>query len=40
MDPTTGIAAVYGTQVIPGRGNEIEGLWGQLEEALYTGLRA
>jgi hypothetical protein len=38
MDPKIGIAAVYGTQVIPGRDFEVEKLWGQLEEALYIGL--
>ncbi|KIM41569.1 hypothetical protein M413DRAFT_445541 [Hebeloma cylindrosporum] len=40
MDPTTGIAVVYGTQLMPGRDLEVERLWGQLEEALYSGLEA
>ncbi|KAF8153185.1 beta-lactamase/transpeptidase-like protein [Crassisporium funariophilum] len=36
MDPTTGIAAVYGTQVVPTRDPEVLKLWEQLEEALYA----
>ncbi|KAF8958101.1 beta-lactamase/transpeptidase-like protein [Flammula alnicola] len=40
VDPTTGIAVVYGTQVVPTNDPEVVKLWGQLEEALYAGLEA
>ncbi|TFK75715.1 beta-lactamase/transpeptidase-like protein [Pluteus cervinus] len=38
MDPTTGIAAVLGTQVVPSRDPEVISIWKRLEEALYAGL--
>ena len=39
MDPTTGIAVVYGTQVVPPTDPEVDRLWAQLETALYAGLK-
>jgi hypothetical protein len=39
MDPTTGIAVVYGTQVVPSNDREVARLWDQLETALYAGLK-
>ncbi|KAF9476675.1 beta-lactamase/transpeptidase-like protein [Pholiota conissans] len=39
MDPTTGLAVVYGTQVVPTNDPEVVKLWGQLETALYAGLK-
>jgi len=40
MDPATGIAAVFGTQVIPRSFYDAEAfdLWERLEELAYTGL--
>ncbi|TFK75714.1 beta-lactamase [Pluteus cervinus] len=38
MDPTTGVAAVLGTQVVPSRGPAVTAVWKRLEEALYAGL--
>lgn len=39
MDPTTGIAVVYGTQVVPTCDEEVVKLWEQLERAVYAGLQ-
>ncbi|PPQ92543.1 hypothetical protein CVT25_010376 [Psilocybe cyanescens] len=36
LDPETGIAVVYGTQVVPTRDPEVIKLWDQLERALYA----
>lgn len=38
MDPATGIAVVYGTQVVPTTDIEVVALWDRLERALYAGL--
>ena len=38
MDPTTGVALVYGTQVVPTTDDEVVALWYALEHALYEGL--
>jgi len=38
MDPTTGVAAVFGTQILPGRDIETTKLYKEFEEALYSGL--
>ncbi|KAF8892981.1 beta-lactamase/transpeptidase-like protein [Infundibulicybe gibba] len=38
MDPTTGVAAVVATQVIPTRDPEIVKIYDQLERVLYSGL--
>jgi len=38
MDPATGIAMVYGTQVVPTTDAEVVKLWEQLERAFYAGL--
>ncbi|KAF9541421.1 beta-lactamase/transpeptidase-like protein [Agrocybe pediades] len=39
MDPQTGIAAVYGTQLVPTFDTEVKQLWDRLERALYAGLQ-
>lgn len=38
LDPTTGVAAVLGSQVIPTRDKEVIRLWIKLEETLYANL--
>lgn len=38
VDPETGIAAVYGTQVVPTCDAEVVQLWEELERALYAGI--
>ena len=38
MDPATGIAVTYGTQVVPTCDVEVVRLWEALERALYAGL--
>ncbi|TFK32078.1 beta-lactamase/transpeptidase-like protein [Crucibulum laeve] len=40
VDPTTGIAAVYGTQIVPTRDKEVVRVWAEGEKALYAGLEA
>ncbi|KDR77346.1 hypothetical protein GALMADRAFT_225461 [Galerina marginata CBS 339.88] len=40
MDPTTGVAAVFGTQIVPSRDPEVIKLYGEFEETLYAGLAA
>jgi len=37
-DPHTGIAAVYGTQLVPTFDSEVVKLWDRLERAIYAGL--
>ncbi|KAF4613304.1 hypothetical protein D9613_011204 [Agrocybe pediades] len=39
MDPTTGIAFVFGTQILPSRDPEVTKLYTELEETLYAGLK-
>jgi CubicO group peptidase (beta-lactamase class C family) len=38
IDPTTGIAAVFGTQIIPSRDIEVIKTFVSCEETLYAGL--
>ena len=38
MDPTTGIAAVFGTQVVPPIDTETVKLWEEVEKVIYAGL--
>ena len=38
MDPTTGIAAVFGTQIIPRRDIDVIKVFTDFEETLYAGL--
>lgn len=38
IDPDTGVAAVFGTQIAPSRDPTVIKLFGELEEALYGGL--
>ncbi|KAF9011803.1 beta-lactamase/transpeptidase-like protein, partial [Cyathus striatus] len=38
IDPTTGIGAVFGTQVIPTRDADVWSLWSKLEAALYSAI--
>lgn len=38
MDPETGVAVVFGSQLLPRRDAEIVGLWKQLEQVFYKGL--
>jgi len=38
MDPTTGVAAVFGTQIVPSRDSEVLKLYAEFEETLYAGL--
>ncbi|KAJ3504818.1 hypothetical protein NLJ89_g7737 [Agrocybe chaxingu] len=40
MDPSTGIAVAYGTQVAPTNDREVVKLWEELETAIYQGLEA
>ncbi len=39
MDPATGVALVYGTQVVPTTDDEVVALWYELERAFYEGLK-
>lgn len=38
IDPATGIAAVFGTQILPFPDPQVAALWERLERALYAGL--
>ncbi|KAK7033441.1 beta-lactamase/transpeptidase-like protein [Favolaschia claudopus] len=38
LDPTTGVAVVFGTQLLPGLDNAYQRLYGTLEEEIYKGL--
>jgi hypothetical protein len=38
MDPKTGVALVFGSQIVPTRDPEVLKLWGELEEIFYAGL--
>jgi hypothetical protein len=38
IDPTTGVAGVFGTQVLPFLEEEELGLYAELERTLYAGL--
>ena len=38
MDPTTGIAAVFGTQIIPSGDVDVIRVFTSFEETLYAGL--
>jgi methyl acetate hydrolase len=38
IDPTTGVAAVLGSQIIPTRDAEVVQIWEKLETVLYSGL--
>ncbi|KAJ6557251.1 beta-lactamase/transpeptidase-like protein [Mycena vulgaris] len=40
VDPTTGVAAVFTTQLMPTADDKHKKLWSQLEEELYAGLKA
>ncbi|KJA18409.1 hypothetical protein HYPSUDRAFT_45259 [Hypholoma sublateritium FD-334 SS-4] len=40
MDPATGVAAVFGTQILPFPDAGVIALWERLERALYAGLTA
>lgn len=40
VDPETGIAVVFGTQVAPANDPEMKRLWAELEQAFYAGLQA
>ncbi|KAF8152902.1 beta-lactamase/transpeptidase-like protein [Crassisporium funariophilum] len=39
IDPKTGVAAVFGTQIVPSRDAEILKLYAEFEETLYAGLQ-
>lgn len=36
MDPTTGVAAAFGAQVIPTKDQEVYELWERLEKEMYS----
>jgi len=38
LDPTTGIAVVFGTQVVPPIDTETVKLWEEVEKVVYAGL--
>lgn len=38
MDPTTGVAAVFGTQLVPPFDPDLLGYYAEFENALYAGL--
>jgi hypothetical protein len=38
LDPETGIALVFGSQLLPPRDTEMLKLWDELEEIFYSGL--
>jgi len=40
MDPSTGIAAVFGTQIVPSRDPVVLGLYSKFEETLYASLES
>ncbi|KAG5639770.1 hypothetical protein H0H81_000050 [Sphagnurus paluster] len=40
LDPETGVALVFGSQILPKQDPEITKLWARLEEEFYAGLEA